>query len=82
MHKLADLSQPFVWKSRQCLVACIAVKPKVFIHHSIRNPLVVVTVVVSCQRVSNCSSRGNCTGPNVCDCQSGYKSIGCAQGNI
>ena len=61
---------------------CFADKPKTFVDHSNCNPLVDVTFAVSCERVSNCSSHGNCTGPNVCDCQNGYKSIGCAQGNI
>lgn len=29
--------------------------------------------------MSNCSEHGNCTGPNSCTCENGYKSTGCSQ---
>ena len=38
-------------------------------------------ITVSCEEVNSCSGRGNCTGPNVCTCEDGYKSVGCSQGN-
>jgi len=38
--------------------------------------------LVSCEEVSDCSGHGICTGPNMCVCESGFKSIGCSQGKV
>ena len=37
-------------------------------------------VAVSCESLNNCSYNGDCTGPNVCSCHSGFKGLNCSEG--